>query len=96
MASQLESAGSKLVVIDFFATWCGPCKMIAPKIDVMASQLKDEVVFLKVDVDETDDIAAEYQIEAMPTFVLIKNKQVVEKFSGANEGKLKETIDRLK
>ena len=84
------------MVIDFYATWCGPCKIIAPKVDAMAVQLKDEVVFLKVDVDETDDIAAEYQIEAMPTFVLLKNKAVVEKFSGANESKLKETIDRLK
>lgn len=96
LTAQLESAGNKLVVIDFYATWCGPCKMIAPKIDTMAVQLKDEVVFLKVDVDETDDIAAEYSIEAMPTFILIKNKNVVEKFSGANEAKLKELIDRLK
>jgi len=70
--------------------------MIAPKIEEMSVQLKDSVVFLKVDVDETDDLAAEYQIEAMPTFVMIKNKAVVEKFSGANETKLREAIERLK
>ena len=62
----------------------------------MAGELKDQVVFLKVDVDETDDIAAEYKIEAMPTFVFIKNKAVVEKFSGASEAKLKEFVNKLK
>lgn len=94
LTSQLDAAGSKLVVIDFYATWCGPCKMIAPSIDKMAIEMKDKVVFLKVDVDETDDIAAEYKIEAMPTFIFIKNKEVKEKFSGASEQKIRELITK--
>ncbi len=51
---QLESAGSKLVVVDFFATWCGPCKMIAPLLDKLSEEMAAEVVFLKVDVDENE------------------------------------------
>ena len=96
LVAQLEAAGSRLVVIDFYATWCGPCKVISPVLDKMSIELKDEVVFLKVDVDETDDIAADYKIEAMPTFVFIKNKAEVGKFSGASETKLRENIDKLK
>ena len=74
--AQLEAAGGKLVVIDFFATWCGPCKMIAPKIVEMDAEMNN-VVFLKVDVDEAEDAAQEYNIQAMPTFLFIKNKQKV-------------------
>ena len=76
LKGQLEAAGGKLVVIDFFAEWCGPCKMIAPKIEEMAAQMSN-VVFLKVDVDEAEDAAQEYNIQAMPTFLLIKNNQKV-------------------
>ena len=72
----LEEAGDKLVVIDFFATWCGPCKMIAPKIEEWASEM-DNVVFVKIDVDENEEAAQEYNISAMPTFILIKNKEKV-------------------
>merc|ERR1712224_793749 len=70
--AQLSAAGSKLVVVDFHATWCGPCKMIAPHIVEMDGKM-DNVVFLKVDVDEAEDVAAEYNISAMPTFVFIKD-----------------------
>ena len=72
LQSQLTAAGGKLVVIDFFATWCGPCKMIAPKIEQMAGSMAN-VVFLKVDVDEAEDVAQEYNISAMPTFIFLKN-----------------------
>ena len=59
---QLEAAGGKLVVVDFHATWCGPCKMIAPHLEEMDKTM-DDVVFLKVDVDECEDIAEEYKVE---------------------------------
>jgi len=55
--AELENAGSKLVVVDFFAEWCGPCKMIAPKIEELSSQ-KSDVVFVKVDVDDNEEAAA--------------------------------------
>ncbi|KAK7869276.1 hypothetical protein R5R35_000889 [Gryllus longicercus] len=92
---KLEEAGNNLVIVDFHATWCGPCKMIAPKIEEMSKDYTN-VVFLKVDVDECEDIATQYDISAMPTFVFIKNKQKVEAFSGANADKLKELLLKLK
>jgi len=88
---QLESAGGKLVVVDFFATWCGPCKMISPHLEEMDKTM-DDVVFLKVDVDDCEDIAMEYQINAMPTFIFIKNKSKVADLTGANVEKLKEIV----
>lgn len=80
--------------MDFYATWCGPCKVIAPVLEKIAQEYKDRLVVLKVDVDETDEIASEYKIEAMPTFVFIKNKQTLNKFSGASESKIRESIDK--
>jgi thioredoxin 1 len=94
--AKLTEAGNKLVVVDFYATWCGPCKMIAPKIIEMAEKLKGQVFFLKVDVDENEEIASDYAVSAMPTFVFIKNKVKVDEFAGANEGKLKELVAKLK
>jgi len=88
------SAEGKLVVIDFTATWCGPCKMIAPIFHELSEQI-DSVVFLKVDVDENPDTAAKYSVSAMPTFVFIKGWEVVDRLMGANPARLKEMIEEL-
>ncbi|XP_031780739.1 thioredoxin-2 isoform X2 [Nasonia vitripennis] len=95
LKTKLTEAGEKLVVIDFFATWCGPCKMIAPKLDELSQELTD-VVFLKVDVDELEGVAEEYDVNSMPTFVFIKNGSVLDKFSGANIEKVKLTVQKHK
>jgi len=92
---QLENAGSKLVVVDFFATWCGPCKMIAPKLEELSKELAEKIVVVKVDVDECEDIAMEYNISSMPTFIFIKNKEKVDEFVGANAEKLANFITKL-
>merc|ERR1711894_56030 len=91
LETQLKEAGDKLVVIDFFATWCGPCKMISPVLEEMEAQMSN-VKFLKVDVDEAEDVAVHYQISAMPTFIFIKNGQRVADLMGANADKLKELV----
>jgi len=93
--AKLKEAGSNLVVVDFYATWCGPCKVIAPKLEEMAKSMPD-VTFLKVDVDECEDIASHYGISCMPTFVFIKDGEKIKEFSGANEDKVKEIINTLK
>lgn len=90
---QLTDAGGKLVIVDFHATWCGPCKMIAPKLEAM-SLVKTNVVFLKVDVDEVEEVAQEYQITCMPTFLFFKDGKKIDSFSGANENKIKEFIEK--
>ncbi|KAL1502097.1 hypothetical protein ABEB36_007293 [Hypothenemus hampei] len=89
--SKLSDAGDELVVIDFFATWCGPCKMISPKLAELASEFSDIHIF-KVDVDECGELAMEYNISSMPTFVFIKNKKQILTFSGANYEKLRASI----
>ncbi|KAK2581869.1 hypothetical protein KPH14_002332 [Odynerus spinipes] len=83
LKERLSKAGSTLVVIDFYATWCGPCKKIGPQIEKLAQELVD-VIFLKIDVDECEDVVNEYQISSMPTFVFIKEGKVLDTFSGAN------------
>jgi len=83
----LKSAGNNLVVLDFFATWCGPCKEIAPKLDQMAEEFAN-VVFLKIDAadnDECKEICESFEIDWFPTFVLQKNGETVERFKGAKE-----------
>ncbi|EDW03102.1 thioredoxin-2 [Drosophila grimshawi] len=95
LKTQLTNAGDKLVVVDFFATWCGPCRMISPKLEELAQQYTEQLVVLKVDVDECEDIAMEYNISSMPTFLFIKNSNKVEEFAGANATKLADTIKRL-
>ena len=96
LKNRLSEAGEKLVVIDFMATWCGPCKMIGPKLDEMATEMADAIVVLKVDVDECEDIATEYNINSMPTFVFVKSQKKLEEFSGANVEKLRTTIIKHK
>ncbi len=73
----------KLVVIDFWAEWCGPCKMVGPIIDQLAEEYKENVVVGKVDVDNNDDATSKYSIRNIPTTVFIKNGEVVDKVVGA-------------
>ena len=77
------------------ATWCGPCKAISPEILALSNTTLD-VLFLKVDVDENDSIASEYEINAMPTFAFVKNKKLIESFSGARIEKVKELVTKHK
>lgn len=94
---QVKNAGSKLVVIDFFAHWCGPCKKIAPHLEELAKQYESEIVVLKVDVDQEGDLAmGRYGVSSMPTFFFLKNGEIVEKFAGADATKIDETIQKYK
>ncbi|SCZ97677.1 BZ3500_MvSof-1268-A1-R1_Chr4-3g07362 [Microbotryum saponariae] len=81
----------KLVVIDFHATWCGPCHAIAPKFDQLSKIYRD-ATFCKVDVDAAKDIAQKYSIRAMPTFVLTKNGSKLNEIRGANAAGLEAAI----
>lgn len=71
------------VVIDFFATWCGPCKRIAPTYEKL-SEAFTNITFLKVDVDESAELVNMYDISAMPTFVFLKNGKEVKRVEGAD------------
>lgn len=70
------------VVVDFWATWCGPCKMIAPVIEQLAEELEGKVKVGKVNVDEQMELAMEYKIEVIPTLIYFKDGKVVKKTTG--------------
>ncbi|CAF0916121.1 unnamed protein product [Adineta steineri] len=91
LKKELERAGEKLVFIDFFATWCGPCKKVAPAIDTL-SESHPNAIFLKVDVDECETEAQQYKIEAMPTFVFIRSSKELERIRGADIDAIKKTL----
>ncbi|XP_060921984.1 thioredoxin-like [Limanda limanda] len=90
---QLKNAGDKLVMVDFTATWCGPCKQIGPYFVQLAAEYPN-VVFLKVDVDEADDVSASCEIKCMPTFIVYRGGKKVDELSGANRDKLLEMLKK--
>ncbi len=92
-----EVIGSgKPVVIDFWAEWCGPCRMIAPIVDELAAEYEGRVVIGKCDVDENDAVATKYAVRNIPTLIFIKNGEIVDKQVGAcPKNVLEEKIAKL-
>lgn len=81
----------ELLVVDFFATWCGPCKMIHPMVEKFAAQYP-KAKFIEVDVDVLGLVAQEYEVSSMPTFLLFKEGKVIQKIIGANPAALKQAL----
>jgi thioredoxin 1 len=77
-----EALNNDVVVVDFFATWCGPCKMLMPVIDQLSSELGDKVKVIKVDVDQFSDLAAEHNIMSVPSLLFFKNGKLEEMTKG--------------
>lgn len=78
---QIINSG-KPVLVDFFATWCGPCKAMSPIIESVAKDMQGNARILKIDVDKNKSIAAKYNIQAVPTLLIFKNGNVVWKHPG--------------
>ena len=86
-------SGSYLTVVDFAAKWCGPCKSLAPRLEILALRYPS-VRFVKVDVDTMDSLASKYQITAMPTILLFRKGSVVARVIGADDRKIEEAIKK--
>ncbi|MBL7012550.1 MAG: thioredoxin, partial [Kiritimatiellales bacterium] len=80
-----ETIASGTVLVDFWAPWCGPCKMQAPILDKVAEQIGDKAVIAKVNVDEAAPLAAEYGVRSIPTLILFKDGKKVQDFIGVQQ-----------
>lgn len=70
------------VLVDFYATWCGPCQMMSPVLEQVSAHLRDRIQVVKIDTDRYPNIASQYSIQALPTLILFKNGQPAERIEG--------------
>ena len=82
-AEEIASA-EKPVVVDFWAEWCGPCKMLAPILDEVAGENADKITVVKVNVDENPNLARQFDIMSIPTLIVFKDGQPAHRFQGAS------------
>ena len=83
------------VLVDFWAEWCGPCKMIGPVLEELATEYNGKVKIAKVNIDEHQNLAAQYRVTAIPTLLVFKGGQVVEQMVGAKSKRdLKASLDK--
>lgn len=86
---------NKPVLLDFYADWCGPCKMMAPVLTHLKEKMGDRLRILKIDVDKNQSLAAQYQVRGVPTLVLMQHQNVVWKQSGVMDiNTLEQTIEK--
>lgn len=86
---------NKPVLLDFYADWCGPCKMMAPVLTQLKEKMDDRLRILKIDVDKNQSLAAQFQVRGVPTLVLIQHQNVVWKQSGVMDiNTLEQTIEK--
>lgn len=101
IASPVQFSGllktSRIVVTDFYADWCGPCKAVAPVYEQLSARLSrpNHITFVKVNVDTQKEIASNYAVTVMPTFIIFKQGKVVEKMQGADPRKLQDVVKKL-
>ncbi|XP_043649649.1 thioredoxin-2 [Drosophila teissieri] len=92
----IDDAGtSQYVLVEFFATWCGPCAMIGPRLEQLASDYFGRMLVLKIDVDLNEDLAVQYEVNSMPTFLIIKNRVTLIQFVGSNVDRVVNTVEKF-
>lgn len=85
----------KPVLVDFWAPWCGPCRMVGPEVEAVAAEYAGRADVVKINVDEQPELAGRYGIMSIPTILVFKNGEIAEQSVGAvNRGKLREMLDR--
>lgn len=96
-AATFEEAirGEKPVLVDFWAVWCGPCRMMSPVVDKLAAEYADKLTVGKVNVDEVTELAEKYMVSSIPTLMLFKNGEMVDRTVGAcSPAALKAWVDK--
>ena len=88
--------GDKPVLVDFFATWCGPCKVMSPTVEALGKELVGQARILKIDVDKNEAVANLYRIQSVPTLIIFKKGEIVWRTSGKKKkGALLEQIKKF-
>lgn len=90
----ITSSNNKPIVIEFSATWCGPCKRIAPHFNQLAQNMKN-IIFCKVDINDCEELAMEFNIKSVPTFIFIKDGKIIATLPKADMDALQNICNRL-
>lgn len=91
-----ENVQEGVVLVDFWAPWCGPCRMLAPAIDQLAEEFENKAKICKVNTEEEPDLTSEYQVRSIPTILFFKNGEIVDQMIGTTtKAKLEEKLNSL-
>lgn len=93
-AHLLKKSGKKWVVVEFFAKWCGPCQKLTTKLEQLAQAYDGRITIVKIDVDEFEKLTAEFDISAIPTFIIMKNKTKVMQFFSSDVQTLEKNLEK--
>ncbi|BFZ17397.1 hypothetical protein BsWGS_20436 [Bradybaena similaris] len=92
----IEASSKTPVVVDFHATWCGPCKVLGPRLEAILAEENGKVVMAKVDIDDNSELAMEYGVRSVPTVIGMKNGRIQNQFIGAiDDDQIRTFVDKL-
>jgi len=80
-----KGIASGIVLVDFYADWCGPCRMLAPIVEELAQEMSGKIVVAKVDTDQSVNVAARFEVTSIPTLILFKNGQIIKRVVGLKD-----------